>query len=162
MPKDIVRPASEETLMYADDVAVVTDSLVALPATVNSWQEGITRNGMKKNIKKTEVMGVGRELEEVVVYGDGERLTEEQNFRYLGIKINDQNQNAIEINKIIEKCNANVNALYPLQKDRNMPTPCKVIVFSTILKPVLLYDAEGWVLTTLESKVQACEMRVLR
>ncbi len=33
----------------------------------------------------------------------------------------------------------------------------------TILKPILLYGAECWTLTTkLESKIQAAEMRVLR
>ena len=48
-------------------------------------------------------------------------------------------------------------------KDKHVTIKCKVIIFNTILKPILLYGAECWTLTTkLESKIQAAEMRVLR
>ncbi len=45
-----------------------------------------------------------------------------------------------------------------------MPTKCKLIVYNTLVIPIMLYGTECcWNLTTkLESKIQAAEMRVLR
>lgn len=69
----------------------------------------------------------------------------------------------MELNKRIAKYNANVNMLYPILKDKNPPRKCKIIMYKTILKPILTYAAEYWTLTTKTmSKVQAAEMRVPR
>ena len=161
--REVVQPAGEETFVYADDVAVVTDSPDGLQFTVDRWQEGMIRNGMKINKRKSEVMAVTRNLAQLEIYCEGERLTETENFQYLGINLNKRNLNENEINKRIRKYNASVSTLYPLLKDKHVPIKCKVIIFNTILKPILLYGAECWTLTTKqESKIQAAEMRVLR
>ena len=53
--------------------------------------------------------------------------------------------------------------MYPLSKDKNIPQDCKVTIYLTILKPILLYGSEVWSLTAkIESNLQAAEMRVLR
>ncbi len=54
--------------------------------------------------------------------------------------------------------------LYPILKDKHVPTKCKLIVYNTLAIPILLYGAEWWwtLTTKLESKIQAAEMRVLR
>ena len=53
--------------------------------------------------------------------------------------------------------------MYPLLKDRHVPRQSKIIIYKTILTPLLLYGAETWSLTTkTQSKLQAAEMRVLR
>ena len=63
----------------------------------------------------------------------------------------------------ISKYNTNVGMMYPLLKDRHVPRQSKMIIYKTILKPILLYGAETWSLTTkTQSKLQAAEMRVLR
>ena len=53
--------------------------------------------------------------------------------------------------------------LYPILKDRHVPTQCKVIIFNSILKPILTYGSESWSLTSkTKSRIQASEMKVLR
>lgn len=85
-----------------------------------------------------------------------ERLTEAENFQYLGVNVNKRNLFETEITKRIKNCNANVSALYPILKDRYVPMKFKVIIYSAILKPILLYGTECWMQTTkLESKIQA-------
>ena len=47
--------------------------------------------------------------------------------------------------------------------DKNRPTECKMTIYTTILKPILLYGAETWVMTErLKSKINAAEMKILR
>jgi len=48
-------------------------------------------------------------------------------------------------------------------KDEFTPRKGKLIIYQSILKPILLYGAEVWSLTSkTESSLQAAEMRVLR
>ena len=69
----------------------------------------------------------------------------------------------VEINNRIGKYNSNVGMVYPLLRDRNIPRRCKIIIYQSILKPILMYGSEVWSLTTkTESRLQAAEMRVLR
>ena len=66
-----------------------------------------------------------------------------------------------EINERMSKYNTNVGMMYPLLKDRYVPRESKIIIYKTILKPILLYGAETWSLSIkTQSKMQAAEMRV--
>ena len=48
-------------------------------------------------------------------------------------------------------------------KQKEIPSDVKVCIYTTVLRPVLLYGSETWTLTTkLKSKIQASEMRILR
>ena len=63
----------------------------------------------------------------------------------------------------VNKFNFILNLLYPLLKDRNVHAGAKTLIYTSILKPTLLYGYEAWSLTKrTRSKIQACEMRVLR
>ena len=155
----------EETLAYADDVAVVTDSVIALQEIVNKWHSGMTRNGMKINTAcgKTEFIAVGRRDEQYDIMMEQEKIGQVAHYKYLGANINNRNIQEVEINERIAKYNRNVAILYPLLRDMFVPRECKVTIFNTILKPVIMYGSEAWSLTTkTESKLQAAEMRVLR
>ena len=69
----------------------------------------------------------------------------------------------MELNNRINEYNTNINMLFPILKDKNVPTKCKTIIYTTILRPILTYGSEAWSLTTkTESQIQAAEMRVLR
>jgi hypothetical protein len=118
---------------------------------------------MKINTKKTEVMHADRNKENLVIIVEDQPLKQVNNFTYLGVNINEENAQQMELNKRINKYNANTSMLYPLLKDKNVPRRCKVIIYSSILKPVLMYGFQSWSLTTkTKSKLQAAEMRVLR
>ena len=69
----------------------------------------------------------------------------------------------MEIANRIMKYNNHVRFMYPLLKDKSINRKCKLIIYNTILKPIIMYGSECWSLTTRnESKIQAAEMRVLR
>ena len=81
----------------------------------------------------------------------------------VGVLFPQDNTQEKAVNESIQKTNANLNLLYPLLKDKNIPTQCKMTIYTTILKPILIYGAEAWVMTErLKSKVNAAEMKILR
>ena len=155
----------EETLVYADDVAVVTDTVDRLQELVNIWNRGMSLKGMKINTGKgkTEFIAVSRREEEYEIRVGEQRIQQVVDYKYLGTNINESNLQEREINKRISKYNRNVSMLYPLLRDEYIPRECKVTIYNTILKPIIVYGCEAWSLTTkTESKLQAAEMRVLR
>ena len=153
----------EITLAYADDVAVVTGNQQDLQEAMTRWNDTLNRLGMRMNKQKTEIMKVGRIKEECNIYIENIKLKQTEKFSYLGVLFDEENRQNIEISNRIKKYNTNVNALYPILKDRNIPTKAKTIIFTTVLRPVLLYGSETWTLTTrTSSQIQAAEMRVLR
>ena len=74
-----------------------------------------------------------------------------------------ENDMLIELNNRINKFNSTLSLLYPLLKDRHVPTGAKTVIYTSILRPILLYGYEAWSLTKrTRSKIEACEMKVLR
>ena len=152
-----------ECLGYADDVAQTADSREKLQVIMNQWDRELTKAGLKMSYAKTEYMQVGRDLEEGDVTVNGHVLKKTDNFTYLGSKVTSNNLMEEEVNNRIAKFTKNLIALYPLLKEKEIPKDVKVCIYTTILRPVLLYGSETWTLTTkLKSRIQATEMRVLR
>ena len=50
-------------LLYADDLAVMADSLEECIARLKVWKEGMERKGLRVNIKKTKLMVLGPGLD---------------------------------------------------------------------------------------------------
>lgn len=74
----------------------------------------------------------------------------------------DKNGQNIKFSNRINKHKADINALYPILKGTNITTKAKTIIFTTVLRPALLYGSETWTVTSISSKIQAPETRVLR
>ena len=119
-----------ETLAYADDVAVITDDVIALQDVVDRWRVCMDRIGMKINTEagKTEFMHIGRSVEEYDITIDGSSLNQVPEYNYLGACLNSKNLQVVEIDKRIAKFSSNTGMIYPLLKDTCIPTECKVTI----------------------------------
>ncbi len=115
------------------------------------------------NYGKTEVIRVGRGIKNSVVAVVGNQLKEVERFKYLDVTFGKDNFQETEITERIIKYNNSVMALYPLLKEKSIPRECKTLIYSTILRPILIYDNDSWTLNSQEkSRIQAADMRVLR
>ena len=151
------------TLAYADDKAVVAETEADLQEELRIWDEKLTANGMKINKEKTEVMTISRRPREIDISLDGHNLKQSASFKYLGVLFGEQNDPNLEIDNRIGKFTSNLYMLYPLFKDRHIPRRVKSLIYTSILRPILVYGHEAWALTTrVKSRIQAVEMRVLR
>lgn len=151
------------TLAYADDVAVVTTEEEALQRALNRWNEILSEDGMKINKTKTEVMMLARNRREIEIEIEQVRLKTVCTFKYLGVTMNDTADPSKEIDSRIDIYSRNVGILYPLLKEPQIPPKVKVLIYSTILRPLLTYGSETWTMTTTtSSRIEAAEMRVLR
>ena len=58
----------EETVMYADDVVVVANSLTNIQEVASRWWRGMSQNGMKINTRKTEIVHISRHTMQCEAY----------------------------------------------------------------------------------------------
>ena len=150
-------------MVYADDIAVVTKDRVSLQEALNRWSDVLQLEGMKINKEKTEVMKISRVQDGTVIRVEGVLVKEAEKFSYLGVTVNSNGDMAREIEERIDKFSRGVRQLYPLLRNRHVPRKVKVLVYTTMLRPMLMYGSEAWTLTTrTKSRVEAAEMKVLR
>ena len=150
-------------LLYADDHAIVAETEEDLQNDLRDWNTILEEQGMKISKVKTEIMMLSRMPQEVNISLEGQALQQCTNFKYLGVMFNNKSDPQLEITHRINKFSNNLHLLYPLMKDRNIPRKVKIIIYISILRPVLTYGHESWTLTTkTRSQIQAAEMRVLR
>ena len=161
--KLVIRRSEGEIFGYADDLALLCLTEDALQRFMSVWDEVLTSKGMKISREKTEVMVLSKEREVLNIRLGNENLKQSHQFKYLGVMFGTENDMLTELNNRINKFNSTMNLLYPLLKDRHVPTGVKTVIYTSILRPTLLYGYEAWSLTKrTRNKIQACEMRVLR
>ena len=68
----------------------------------------------------------------------------------------ENNVQETEIHNRIAEYNCNVSRMYPLLKDRFVPREREVVIYKIVLKPILFYGSEIWLLTSrIASALQA-------
>ena len=107
-------------LLYADDHAIIAESLEDLQNSLEEWNDILINNGMKISKEKSEVMLLSRTREEMEISLEDHTLRQCRNFKYLGVMISDTNDPQLEITSRINKFNNNLHLLYPSMKDRNI------------------------------------------
>lgn len=151
------------TLAYADDIALVAEHPTELQNALNAWNIALKRANMKINTNKTEIMMVARQKEDIEICLEGKKLKLVEEFKYLGVKVDEKCHMETEIRYRIQCYSNNLGILHPLMREKLIPRQVKAIIYKTILRPVLTYGSETWTLTDrMKSKIQAAEMRVLR
>ena len=111
-------------LIYADDQAMVAHISEELENKLSNWNTIMVENGMRISKEKTEVILLSRAHQDINISLEEQSLKQCQNYEYLGVEFNDQNDSKLEITYRIHKFTNNLCLLYPLMKDRNIPV-CK-------------------------------------
>lgn len=159
-----LQPIEVTDCAFADDVVLVTDTVKKLQENVNIWNNVLIKKGMKLNKTKTKVMQVAKETKKIQIHVDDTELEQVETYQYLGIVIEANGDNHVEINNRIQKAN---NVYYAMNKGfinkKEISSETKMTVFKTIYRPILTYGCESWVLNQRQrSKIQAIEMKYLR
>ena len=126
------------------------------------WNESKWNEGKYRKVK-TELVLVSRKPELHDIYMDEYKINQTENYCHLGVNIGEKKLQETEIHNRVAKYSRNVSMMYPLLKDRFVPRECKVVIYKTILKLILLYGSEIWAVTSrTEPNLQAAERMVLR
>ena len=135
-------------LMFADDLALFSETREGLQEGLNNLQSYCTKWGLTVNVSKTKVVVFrkgGRLARNDVFFYAGGEIEVVQSFKYLGCSISSGGSFK---NCISDLVNSGRRALFALKRfysknPQTMPIT-KVELFNSLIKPILFYTSEIW------------------
>jgi len=155
------------TMIFADDLSLSGEKGEDLEGELEEWRKRLEEAGVKVSRAKTEHLPLPGAQGSIRMkqYGLEERteLPKCSSFKYLGTTLQQEGGCSKEVEVRISKAWAKWRELMGVLCDKKISTKLKVLIYKTVIRPVLLYGCETWPVTeTLVKKISACEMRMLR
>ena len=153
-----------ESLLFADDLALLASSADGLQRALDRFAAECSSSGMRISTAKTEVMVLSRQPEQCALQVSGVPLRQVEKFKYLGVEFASDGRQDGEIDRRIGTASAVLRSLYrSVVTKTELSLRTKLTIFRSIYRPTLTYGHELWVVTErVRSRVQAAEMRFLR
>ena len=154
-------------LLFADDCALVANSLADIQDLVNRFSIASKAFGLTISLKKTEVLFQPKPNTphvDPLVNIDDYPLKSVKSFTYLGSTVNSNATLDNELSLRIAKASAAFGRLrHRLWKDRGVRLKTKIDVYHSVVIPTLLYASETWTLYRKQIKMlDSFHMRCLR
>lgn len=155
-------------LLYADDVALISDNEQEAQDSLDHWRRSLEPNGLRISRTKTEYMVLNFSADKsstthTELKLDGEILPRVNKFKYLGSVIAEDGTITADITHRITSGWNKWRELTGVLCDPKMPIKTKGKVYKTAVRPVLLYGSETWATKQIhEQKLHTTEMRMLR
>ena len=149
--KTVVKDAMKK-LLYADDLALVTNDKQELQETMEEWYGLFIKHGLKLNLEKTEVLHIGHQREELDIELEGNILNQRDSFVYLGGAVCGDGKTEREVRRRVQAGANAWRAVEGVMADRRISKRPKGKVMSTCGTPACLYGTETLALTELQQQ----------
>jgi hypothetical protein len=138
---------SMQILAYADDIDIISRTPKSLQEATIALDRAARRMGLEINQAKTKYMICGTKKKYIGKVFKVKHVTFERvnSFVYLGTLITTDNNTSAEINNRITLANRSYFELVNILKAKNINRKYKVIIYKTLVKPVLMHGADTWV-----------------
>ena len=155
-----------EDLDFADDLALLSHRLQDMQEKVDALAQTAQRVGLKISQEKTKIMRSSNIQQDPILI-EGRDIEDVDEFVYLGSKISKTGGTDEDINARIKKARQAFAILHMVWKSTAISTKTKLRIFSSNVKSVLLYGAETWRVTKINTNkiqtfVNGCLRRILR
>jgi hypothetical protein len=155
-----------QCLAYADDMEIMARNLQELESECTRVREAGIEFGLRINENKTKYMYTTRReisdsADTIMVAGMCVEVSSK--FKYLGATITADNSVGNEIRERIMAGNRCYFALHGVFKSRNISRRSKLVVYRTVVRPVVMYGSETWTLLCRDEELlRRWERKILR
>ena len=166
--KTLIKMTKVLDLLFADDCALVTHSLMEMQEVADTFSAACKAFGLTISTKKTELVFQpppnysGATKPQLQIEGTSINLTEE--FTYLGSKITNKATLNAEVITRISRASSRFGRLRSrLWNKHDISLPTKIMVYKAVVIPTLLYGSETWTpYRELIKKMDSFHLRSLR
>jgi hypothetical protein len=152
-----------QILAYADDIDIMSCTMMGLNESFISFEKSACQMGLVINQEKTVYMYSGRKENSLELLSLGEYVfCRVDNFNYLGSNINRENSRMVEMKRCLTMADRSYYGLMKHLNSKTLSRNMKVTIYKTLMRPVLIYGAEAWVLTKQDEMQLGCfERKIL-
>jgi hypothetical protein len=156
---------STQILAFADDIVIVGRSMRDMVQCFTRLADAASELGLVVNEEKTKYMLVSknpRNIQEIIQINN-HTFEQVKEFTYLGSLVNATNTTSDEIKRRIAIANRTVHGLQRHLKNKNIKRALKLNIYRTLIRPVLIYGAETWILSQNDKRLLGIfERKILR
>lgn len=154
----------KQCIAYADDIMITARTKQALLETFTKLKDESQKFGLLINENKTKYLKCSKlnnRTENLNI--DNMQIESVSNFKYLGTKVNGNNSLEEEIKERIVNGNKAYYANQKLFKSQLVSKQAKIRLYQTIIRPVVTYACETWVIKdAIKQKLLTFERKILR
>ena len=147
--KTVVNDAMKK-LLYADDLALVTNGKQELQETMEEWNGLFIKYGLKPNLEKIEVLHIGHQREELDIELEGKILNQRDSFVYLGGAVCGDRKTERGVRRRVQAAANAWRAVDGVMADRWISKRLKGKFVSICITLACLYGTETLALTELQ------------
>ncbi|KAE9539532.1 hypothetical protein AGLY_004784 [Aphis glycines] len=159
-----LRNSTIPLLAYADDIVLMDESQDGVKRLCGRLINAAQKVGLQINEQKTEYMIIGRQnwMDQVLEVGHF-KFKRVNSFKYLGSIVTEKNDITKEVAARIQAENRIYYGLEKLLSSRSLSREIKRRLYTSLIRPVILYGSETWALRKSdENKFLILERRILR
>jgi hypothetical protein len=150
-------------LLYADDLALCSESEEGLQRLVEGFGRVCKRRGLKVNVDKSKVMVMNEERTRCQILLGDEQLEQVSEFKYLGYMLDEKGLDDVECGRKVSNGRKVSGAIKLMVNVKGLSLKCAKVLHESMLVPVLMYGSETMVWNPkYRSKMQAVQMDNLR
>jgi len=155
-----------QILAYAGDTDLVARTIPGLNEAFLNLEKSARNMGLVRNQEKTVYMHSGKDTifhQELAIGNYMFKRVESFKYEYLDTMVNKMNNRSVEVNARLIMANRAYYGLQNHMKSRIISTNIKTLLYKTLIRPVLTYGAETWVLSKQdEHRLSSFERKILR
>ncbi|GFS05260.1 RNA-directed DNA polymerase from mobile element jockey [Elysia marginata] len=152
-------------LRYADGTVLIAENESDSQKLLDVVYSESQKKGLELNSKKTEVMVISRKANSlpVNVTVNKNKLTQRENFKYLGTLISSDGRSDTEIQARMAQAKATFQKMKSILTNPYVSIQTRKRVLERYIEPILMYGSETWTITNkFKKKLEAVEMWFLR
>ena len=126
-------------ILYADDLALVTDNKEDLPKTLQELSNAFGKHGLRMHLEKIEVMWIGEQEVDLHVVVDGKTVKHVNIFVYMGGTVYENGGSSKEIQRRVQAGEAAWRRAEGITRDRKLKKQLKGKVLEACVVAACIY-----------------------
>ena len=160
---DEVRREPPWTMLFADDIVICEETRKKVERRLESWKYALERRGMKVSRSKTKYPCINGGNDDETVKMEDAKVPRVKEFKYLGSTVQESGGCEREVKKSVQAGWNGWRRVSGVICDRKLPARVKGKVYSSILRPAMVYGLETVAVTKKQvEEMEVTEMKMLR
>ena len=153
---DELRRESPWMMLFADDIMICKETKKEVEWRLECWRYALERRGMKVSRSKTKYLCINGGNDDETVKMKDTKVPRVKEFKYLGSTVQESGSCEWEVKKRVQAGWNKWRKVLGVICDRRLPARKKEKVYSSVVRPAMVYGLETVVVT----KKQVKEMEV--